>query len=219
VSSPFNPAKQLIPIMNWTSNTKAAGLLLTVGSLQFLVAVITAKTLYSGYSNINNYVSDLGVWSQPSAFIFNPSIAILGAAIIASSYFIYKQYKNRLLTGLMVVSGVGFLGVGLFPENTLLVNGRPVLHLASAFCLFVVTAVAAIAAFRVTKSPYRYISLGLGSVALFAFVVFMWATRRGVLSLGVGLLERLIALPVLVWVASFGVYLLITKEKASIYSE
>jgi hypothetical membrane protein len=204
--------------MNLTPNKKA-GLLLTAGSIQFLIAVVISKALYSGYSNINNYVSDLGVWNQPSAYIFNPSIAILGAAIIASTYFIYKQYKNRLLAGLMVVSGVGFLGVGLFPENTFLVNGRPVLHLASAFCLFVITAVAAIAVVRVTKSPYRYISVGLGSVALFAFVLFMWATRRGALSLGVGLLERLIALPVLVWVASFGIYLLVTKDKTAIYSE
>lgn len=110
---------------------------------------------------------------------------------------------------------MGFLGVGLFLENTCLVNGRPTLHLLFVFLSFVVTGVAAIAVYRVTKSPYRYISAGLGSVKLFIFFLFLFATRCGVLGLGVGLLERLIALPVLLWVINFGVYLLITSSENS----
>ena len=120
------------------SDTKAAGTLLVVGGVQFIVALIIAEAVYSGYSVSGNFISDLGVWGQPSAPIFNPSTMLFGAMVLASTYFINKHFKNRVITVMFALAGAGALGVGIFPENTFIVNGIAVLHYLSALLGFVV---------------------------------------------------------------------------------
>jgi hypothetical membrane protein len=195
------------------SDTKAAGTLLVVGGVQFIVALIIAEAVYSGYSVSGNFISDLGVWGQPSAPVFNPSTMLFGSTVLASSYFINRHFKNRIITVMFALAGAGALGVGIFPENTFIVNGIAVLHYISALLGFVVGGFTAIATYKITKPPFRYLSVILGVVALTAAVLFATTRDIGSLGIGVGGMERMMAYPTILWIISFGGYLLGTTNE------
>ena len=59
------------------SNGKIAGVLLLVASVQFILGLVVAEALYSGYSVADNYISDLGV--GPSSIVFNSSASFWGS--------------------------------------------------------------------------------------------------------------------------------------------
>jgi hypothetical membrane protein len=195
-------------------NSKIAGTLLFIGAAQFIVALIIAEAIYPGYSIAHNVISDLGVWGRISAPVFNPSIILFGSTVLASAFFIRKQFSNRNFAVLIAISGAGSLGVGIFPENTFIVNGTPVLHSLSALFAFVVGGITAVAAYRFTKAPFRYLSVVMGVAALTAFVLFITTRDSGALGLGEGGMERMMAYPTLLWIIGFGGYLLgNAKEK------
>lgn len=186
------------------SSRKTAGALLFVGSAQFVVALIIAEAIFPGYSVSKNYISDLGTWNQPSAFIFNPSAILLGLVCIAGSYFIQRAFRMRGITVLFALLGVGTLGVGIFPENILTVNGVPVPHTIAAMIAFVVGGIASIASYKITKSPFRYLGVILGGTSLLAFVLFLTTASSNYLGLGVGGMERMITYPTLIWTVGLG---------------
>ncbi len=107
-----------------------------------------------------------------------------------------------------MLAGAGSLGVGLFPETTFVVNGIPIIHTISAGTAFIVGALAAVASFKFTKPPLRYVGAVLGAVALVALVLFRVTKDFGYLGLGVGGMERMVAYPTILWIIGFGGYLL-----------
>jgi hypothetical membrane protein len=196
-------------------NSKVAGTLLLVGGAQFVIALIIAEAIYPNYSISANYISDLGVWSKPSAAIFNPSIILFGSATLASSIFIKKQFKLGKIAYLFALAGAGTIGVGIFPEDTFLVNGIPVIHAIAALLAFVVGGISAVAAYKYTKSPFKIISVILGAATLIAAVLFFTTRDFGYLGLGVGGMERMMSYPTLLWIIGFGGYLLGTSNDKS----
>ena len=193
--------------MNFSSS-KAAGILLLVGATQFIIFLVIAEAVYPGYSTSANYISDLGVWGKPSAPFFNVSTMIFGLCVIAGSYFIGREFNSRIIAVLFGLAGLGALGVGVFPENTFLVHGVPVIHTVSAATAFIIGGVTAIASFRITESPLRYVSVVLGAAALLSTVLFETTKSMGYLGLGVGGMERMVAYPTLLFLLGFGGYLL-----------
>lgn len=191
---------------------KRAGTLLVVGGIQFVIALILAEAVYPGYSIAHNYISDLGEWGKPSAAIFNLSIMIFGISIIVASVFIKRYFHLRKMAYLYTIAGAGSLGVGIFPENTFVVSGVPVLHSISALLAFVVGGIAAIVTYKITKSPFRYISAFLGAFSLIAFVVFLATRDASALGIGAGGLERMVAYPTILGLIGFGGYLLGNQE-------
>jgi hypothetical membrane protein len=191
-------------------SAKIAGTLLLIGSIQFVLALVIAEAIYSGYSTSANYISDLGVWGRPSALFFNPSIVLFGSLNLASSYFIKKEFKLGRIAYLFALAAVGTLTVGLFPENTVLVNGFPIVHGVAALLTFVVGGVAAIASYKYTKSPFKIFSLILGFFTLLAFALFLSTMGFGYLGIGVGGMERMIVYPTILWILGLGGYLLNT---------
>jgi len=189
-------------------NSKISGTLLLVGATQFILFLIVAEAVYPGYSVSANHISDLGVWGKPSAVFFNPSTILFGLTVLGSSYFINKEFKNPIFAILFGLAGAGALGVGVFPETTFVINGIPVIHTISAATAFIVGGIAAIASFRFTKSPLRYVGVVLGVVALVATVLFRTTEDFGYLGIGVGGMERMIAYPPILWIIGFGGYLL-----------
>ncbi len=189
-------------------NARLAGTLLLAGSIQFTISILIAEAIYPGYSTSANFVSDLGVWGKQSAALFNPSIALLGILNISSSYFIKKQFNLGKVAYLFSLASIGTLMVGLFPENTVLIDGFPLIHGIAALLLFLMNAAAAIAAYTYTKSPFRIISIILGIISLVSFVLFLTTGAYGYLGIGGGGMERMIVYPILLWTISFGGYLL-----------
>ena len=119
------------------------------------------------YTTGGSGISDLGgtrppnsLIFQPSAMIFDLSMAAIGILVIAGPWFVYRVFGRRSVTIPLTVLGIGALGVGLFPGNT----GTP--HPIFAMVTFVAGGVAAISAARVTTAPFRFVSLILGAVSL-----------------------------------------------------
>jgi len=176
---------------------KVAGALLFVGSVQFFFGLLIAESLYSGYSVSENYISDLGVGT--TAFIFNSSMFLLGVTVLAGAYFFQCAFGSRLLFVIFALTGLGAMGVGLFPETA------GALHGVAALVTFVFGGLSAIMSYKLQKSPLSYFSVLLGALSLVALVLFGSGTYLG---LGRGGMERMIAYPTLFWAVGFGGFLM-----------
>jgi len=180
----------------------AAGVLLFIGAVQFILGMLIAEFLYPGYSASMNYISDLGatcrttcIIYQPSASIFNTSISLLGVLALVSSYFIWREFHNRSISLLLGLSGIGMVGVGLFPETA------GIVHLITSFIAFFFGGLSAIATYKLVKAPFAYLSVLMGMISLIALALFISEIFLG---LGPGGMERMIAYPLLLWVIGFG---------------
>jgi len=182
-----------------------AGALLFIAGVQCVLGIIMAEALHPGYSTSENYISDLGV--GPSALIFNSSVFLLGAIEVIDAYFIQRAFGSRLFTVLLTLTGVGAMGVGLFPENL------GIVHTIAALITFLFGGLAVIVSYKLMKTPLSYFSVLLGAVSLVALVLFGSGNYFG---LGKGGMERMIAYPVLLWAAGFSTYLIgSSTEKAT----
>src|SRR5437763_1424266 len=159
-----------------------AGLFLFAGTVQFAIGMIIAEAVDPTYSVSTNYISDLGV--RAGAPIFNASIILLGIAILATSWFVFRAFKDRILMIVVLLAGAGAVGVGVFTEKA--PDG---LHSIVSFITFLFAALSAILAFRVLRPPLSYLS-------------------ENNFDLGSGGMERMIVYPVLAWGIGFGGYLL-----------
>jgi hypothetical membrane protein len=185
---------------------RAAGTSLFVGAVQFVIGMHLAEFLYPGYSVSGNFISDLGATCratctiyQPSASIFNFSVILLGLLILSGSYFIWHEFRSSLITSLLCLSGLGAIGVGMFPETA------GFLHVIVSFIAFFFAGLGAIVASKVVKVPFSYFSILMGMASITALVLFGTNIYLG---LGQGGMERMIAYPVLLWAVSFGGYLM-----------
>ena len=176
---------------------KVAGALLFIASVQCVLGIIIAEALYPGYSTSENYISDLGV--GPSALIFNSSVFLLGVIAAAGTYFIQRTLGSRLFSVLLILTGVGAMGVGLFPETF------GILHAIPSLITFLFGGLSAIMSYKLQKPPLSYFSVMLGALSLVALVLFGSGTYLG---LGKGGMERMIAYPTLLWGVGFGGYLI-----------
>lgn len=180
----------------------AAGVLLFIGAVQFILGMLISEFLYPGYSASMNYISDLGatcrttcIIHQPSASIFNTSVSLFGVLAIVSSYLIWREFHNRLISLLLGLSGIGMVGVGLFPETA------GIFHLVVSFIAFFFGGLSAIATYKLVKAPFAYLSVLMGMIGLIALALLI---SKIFLGLGPGGMERMIAYPLLLWVIGFG---------------
>ncbi len=175
---------------------KIAGYLILVGVSEFLLLMLIAEFLYPGYSVSHNYISDLGVGK--TAIIFNTSIIIMGLLIIIASILIRNTVKPSFATYTILLTGLGAMFVGIFPETT----GTP--HLISALIAFLFGGISSILT-SVYERNYFWTALGL--ITLVSLALFISKSYEG---LGPGGMERLIVYPELIWGISFGTKLLST---------
>ena len=180
-----------------------AGLLLFAGTAQFAIFLTVAEAVYPNYSVSARYISDLGVGTA-AAPIFNASIILLGLAVLATAWFVFRAFKDRILTIAVVLAGIGAIGVGVFTEDF---GG---IHSIVSLITFVFAALSAILAFRILRPPLSYLSILLGAASLVALGLYVSNTYLG---LGPGGMERMIVWPVLVWALAFGGYLLSHSPK------
>lgn len=187
----------------------AGALLFSAGVLAFL-GIITAETLYPGYSTSQNMISDLGATEPPNSLIIQPSSTIFGAAmavsgllIAASAYLIHRAFRKQAVTIPLGLFGTGVLGVGIF-------NGSyGDIHGIFALMTFVMGGISAITSYRIERAPLSYFSVILGGIALFdLFLYYIMGEASPFAAFGLGGLERWIAYPILLWITGFGGYLM-----------
>lgn len=194
----------------WATDLRLAGGLLFLAGVTILMGIITAEALYPGtFSTGANEISDLGgtrppnsVILQPSATIFDVSMALIGVLVLAGSWFVHRAFGRRSVAIPIATLGIGALGVGLFPGNT----GTP--HAIFAMVTFVSGGIAAISAARVTSAPFRHLSFFLGAASLATLGMYMLLGDASPMAgLGIGGVERWIVYPVVLWITAFGGYL------------
>ena len=187
----------------------ASGALLIVAGAGILMGIITAEALYpAAYSTGESMISDLGgteppdsVILQPSAAIFDTTMAVAGALVMSAAALAHRALGRRRLSIPLAVLGAGILGVGLFPGNT-----AP--HPFFAQMAFIGGGVAAVLSGRVLGGAMGWISRALGTVTLVSLALAMTLLDWGpVASLGEGGIERWIAYPVVLWLVALGGYL------------
>ncbi len=183
-----------------------AGVLVVVGVVVFMFGWHVAEFLYPRYSVSMNFISDLGatcrggqcVVVEPSATIFNTSVIFLGIMLIIGSFYIRKVFAKSYFTVLIAVTGVGAVGVGVFPETA------GVLHTLFSLITFAGAGLAMLAAATVVRGPVKVLSIVLGATTLLALALFAGDTYLG---LGPGGMERIIVYPALMWALVLGGYL------------
>jgi hypothetical membrane protein len=185
-----------------------AGLLLFLAGSIILMGIITGEMFYPaqyGYTTAKNMISDLGateppnsIITQPSATIFNTTMMFSGVLVLIGTYFVFKTYKDPIVTILMGLMGLGVLGVGIFSGNM-----NPV-HPIFAMIAFVCGGLAAISSYRIIYSPFKYVAVLFGLITLF----FLVANGYFMPIMGGGGVERWIAYPSILWVIGLGGYLI-----------
>jgi len=185
---------------------KAAGVLVFVGAAQFIVGMVVAEALYSGYSAADNYISDLGV--GPSALIFNSSVFLFGLLVVVAAYLIWRGFGAgvgaKIAAVLFFIAGIGVMGFGVFTEDAGAIHG------GVSMIAFLFGGLSAIAAYKLERTPLNYISVIMGVIAIVAMVLFI---TQNYLGLGAGGMERMIAYPEVLWAVAFGGHLIGSEEK------
>jgi hypothetical membrane protein len=180
------------------------------------MGIITAETKYpvSRHYTTRQEISDLGGTSppnglvtQPSAMIFDMAMLIAGVLLLVGAFALWQLYRDRLLTVASALFGAGAFFVGIFPGNT-----TP--HPFAALIAFVFSALTAIAVFRVTSAPFRFMSLSVGVLSLVALIAGELGDNSFfVKSIGIGGTERWQVFPIILWLAFFGGYLLASRHR------
>jgi hypothetical membrane protein len=188
-----------------------AGVLFVVAAAVVLMGIISAEALHPGpYTTGGNEISDLGgtrppdsIVYQPTATIFNLTMFTAGLLVLVGAALLHLGLGRWMATIPVALLGAGVLLVGVFPGPT----GTP--HALASMLAFVSGGIAGVLVGTVVAPPFRYLSVALGGIALFALVSYMLFGEAGPLgSLGAGGVERWIAYPVVIWLIGFGGYLL-----------
>ena len=193
-----------------------AGVLYSSAGFILLMGIITAETKYPVFRHYTarQEISDLGgtrppqgLVTQPSAMIFDTTMLIAGVLLLAGAFALWRLYRDRVLTVVSALFGIGALGVGIFPGNT---TPHPLVSMIA----FVFSALTAIAVFRVTSAPFRFMSLSVGLLSLVALIVgFLGDSSPIAKSIGMGGVERWVVFPMILWLVFFGGYLLASGHR------
>jgi hypothetical membrane protein len=190
------------------SNQKIAGIILFLGAFGFILALQISEFIDgSKYNASTNYISDLGTYcpssgpcqNLPSHNLFDISVFLVGVAIVLGSFFLYRAFKNLLFSGLLILSGIGAMGVGVFPEN------YPLEHGIFSLVVFLFGGLAAIDAYKIERKPFSYFSIPIGAFSVIMLVLYAFGYYLG---LGPGGMERIVAYPELLWGVALGAHMI-----------
>lgn len=193
--------------MQGDHRTRLAASLLFAGGTLFLIMNTVAEAMYPNYSVGANALSDLGALGAPTRFLWDGQLFATGVLALAGIWILFFKsswtqkvgVKNKnLVSVIYLLPAVASILVSLFPENYI-----PVVHSLSALITFVMGGVSALYAYRFTSAPYRYFSVALGAISLVSLALLATGAR-----FGFGLGERLVVYPFVLWVITFGSYLM-----------
>jgi len=178
-----------------------AGALIFIGTAWLLLGIIVSEALYPGY-RVTRMVSDLGVGS--TALFFNSAMMGFSLLILATACLLNKAGMNRGFVVLLVLTGIGALGVGVFPDTL------AVPHAISAITVFVCGSICALAACRCFSGLWSLVSPALGIIALTAMILLGANVYCG---LSAGGMERMIVYPLILWALGTGAYLMAPEPR------
>ncbi len=179
--------------------------MLFVAIVQFAFLANISQILYEGYSVKDTLLSDLGVWEQPSALLFNTSLVLFGILGISIGVVLWPDKKLNFIPLLFVLCGIGMIIMAAFPISI------EWAHDVGAFLSFVLIAVAALCCYWTFPGPFGVVSLLLGIISFFAEITYKSEIYFG---LGAAGSERMIIYPLFIWMAAFAAVLILSDENA-----
>ena len=188
-----------------------SGSFFLIGGIQWFLGILAAESWYDGYSSRIDYVSELGI--GPTALIYNLSVFLLGVFIVIGAFFFYKSSERKFLPALLIVSGIGCMGVGVFPGYM-----QP-MHSIFTLIAILFGSFAAVASYRHQKRPMAHISVLLGILALASSLIFLpylglpTGSTETFLGMAKGSMERWAIYPILAWIIGFGAYSIGSENK------
>lgn len=204
------------------NRTFAAGVVWVCAAQFFLAQVIAQSRWTTPFSLATNYISDLGNTTcgaypavagkyvcSPWHTLMNVSFVLQGVIILFGAVLARPAFaglrQGALVFSLLVVTALGMVGVGLFPEDVN--NGAHVLSAGTQF----ITGNAAMIVFGVAARrverwrAFNVFSITFGITGLLATALF---ARGYGLGLGVAGLERVAAYTLPVWLIASGVLMM-----------
>ena len=186
------------------TSLRLPGALLFILAAQFMTVIMLAASIATGYDLNGGAISDLGVISG-TALLFNVSLVAVGVLNVAAGLLLYRASGRRLILAVFTVAGLGAAGAGLVPLD------RSDLHRIFALLAFLFFNLEALVIGTVVTGPMRAVSWTAGLVGI-GFVVLMVigdAGNPGVFgAIGHGGAERMIVYPDMLWLLTFGGYLM-----------
>jgi hypothetical membrane protein len=176
---------------------RIAGWALLVGPIQFVAAMALEEALRPGYDPVTEVISELG--KDAYSGIFNTSVILLGiltiVGIVAVSPTFPWNNQSRTAKYLLILTGIGAIFVGIFPMN------KGFLHTLSAVVAFLGSGLGLLFFFPGCNLDKRWGDFALPSLigGIVTFVaIFLFAAGPLVGNI-VGLTERAIVAPILLW--------------------
>ena len=146
------------------NNREKISFLFILGSIQVVISILVAESLADNYNSAFYYVSTLG--TSNVSWIFNSTVLIFGMCILLATYFFYKEFKEKISSSLLLLTGICGVGVGLFPEGS-----RPLHGIFTGF-LFIFAVFFIISLVTVEKSFLIILISGLGIFTFFVTLLF-----------------------------------------------
>ena len=221
-----SPYESHYRVVRWIGETHSAHPFLgpaifTAASIYFVIQIIVAWVFIPSYSLVSNSISDLGETScggygspgmcSPRWWLMDyAGFFLLGLIMVIGSALLYHEFTDRVprerlaaMIGfsLMASAGLGSIIVGFFPENE-----NRTMHILGAFLAIAIGNVAILVLGGVLTLPesMRRSMLIFSSLALAALLCF--ASHR-FFGIGRGMMERVAAYPVTIWLIAFGLYI------------
>lgn len=222
-ASPFRRGDRPVRIRFFTDRYDWMGpLIVVLSSWYFAAQVLVAWVFRPQYSFASNVISDLGETAcppkapgicSPLHVVFDLSIAILGAAMIAGAFLIFSEFsfsshrreRAAALAGFacMGLGGIGAILVGIFPEN---VNTAHLHTVGTVMAIGFGQLAILILGLVLREIPdwLREFMIVTSLLVLLAGISIAGKHQFGV---GAGALERLAQYPESLWLILFGFYI------------
>ena len=217
------------PVIERSTRVGAAAWILA--SQFFITQFVVQSAWTTPFSVTENYISDLGntacgpypagarmyVCSPWHAWM-NASFIMLGLTILVGAVLIRAPFRPKRMwavgKSLVVLAGLGFIAVGLFPENTHIAAHRigAGAQFISGNLGLVVLGAATLSARRSSLVAAIY-TITSGVVGLLATALLVSDQYLGA---GIGGMERLAAYPLPLWLVLAGTYVLRNRQQITL---
>jgi hypothetical membrane protein len=137
---------------------------------------------------------------QPSAAIFNTTMIVAGVLVVLAAVLLYRSRAGLLAILPIAGLGVGIVGVGVFPGNTVMA-----VHQLVSLVAFLGGGLAAVLSAPLAPRRLRPVHVVLGSITLAFLIGHTLLPDLPIFDrLGEGGVERWIVYPVLLWLVVLG---------------
>ncbi len=197
---------------------RTGGLLLALGSLQFIVVLFAVAMRYPAFSFSHDAILSLGGSASPWGWVFNGSLAAFGLLALVGLLLVFSAYDGRPTRGaaflLLVAAALGAIGLAVVSETSL-GSGTDAARIA-----LYVSLVGAIAGLFVLSDVMHRAERWYASRPYTLATATVMAVAAGLLGtgyhlgLGLGTLDWLVAAPALVWPIAEGVHIALLHRYA-----